>query len=285
MSTYAELITQTAFGLKQAGIDNSRREARLLVALAAELDTAKLIAIEPDEVSDAGVLARLDAFTKRRCAHEPFAHIAGRRGFYGLSFICDARALVPRPDSERVVETVLELLPRGRGVRVADLGTGSGCLLSAILHTRGGVKGTGVERDPKAASLARENIKRLGLEARAEIRVCSWEAWRGWGEVDLIVSNPPYITPAEIEILDDDVRLYDPREALDGGEDGLEAYRSILGLAAKHMKPGAWLVFEIGYDQKAAVTSLMKGHEFTQIGSARDLGGNDRVVFGRRREA
>ena len=282
MDTYAKLIRKTAHALDIAGIESPRREARLLVALAAHMGTAALIACERDAVDDPDLLVRLDAFTKRRCAHEPFAHISRRRGFYGLDFICDARALVPRPDSEIVVETALELLPRGGGVSIADLGTGSACLLCAILHTRGGVTGTGVERDPQAASLGRENIKHFGFEARADIFLGSWEAWNGWGDVDLIVSNPPYIETGEIERLEADVRLYDPLQALNGGPDGLEAYRSIIRLAETHMKPGAWLVFEIGYNQDAAVRALMQAHGFLRIQGARDLGGNDRVVYAQR---
>ena len=279
METFASLIQKTARTLGAAGIETPRREARLLVALAAELDTAMLIAREKDQVTDAGILARLESFANRRAAHEPFAHIARRREFYGLDFISDARALVPRPDSELVVETALRLLPRGGGVRIADLGTGSACLLCAILHERGGVTGTGVERDPQAAGLARENIKRIGLEVRANIHLGDWANWRDWGEVDLIVSNPPYIAREEIAGLEPDVRLYDPIQALDGGPDGLEAYRQLTALAADGMKAGAWLVFEIGYDQDQAVRKLLQARGFSAIDGARDLGGNDRVVF------
>ncbi len=279
METFASLIQQTARTLDAAGIETPRREARLLVALAADLDTAMLIVREKDQVTDAGLLARLESFTNRRAAHEPFAHIARRRQFYGLDFISDARALVPRPDSELVVETALRLLPRGGGVRIADLGTGSACLLCAILHERGGVSGIGVECDPQAAGLARENIKRIGLEARADIHRGDWANWRGWGEVDLIVSNPPYIAREEIAGLEPDVRLYDPIQALDGGADGLEAYRQLTALAADGMKTGAWLVFEIGYDQDQAVRKLLQARGFSAIDGARDLGGNDRVVF------
>ena len=153
--TYAALIRKTAKTLEVAGIDNPRREARLLVALAARLDTAMLIARERD-MAGADTAGRLEMFTRRRAAREPFAHIRGQVGFYGLDFICDARALVPRPDSEVVVETALDLLPRGRNVKIADLGTGSGCLLIAILATRGGVEGIGIEADPQAASLAQD---------------------------------------------------------------------------------------------------------------------------------
>lgn len=277
--TYAQCIDRTARALEGAGIENPRREARLLVALAAEIETAELIARERDTIEDAGVLARIEAFSARRFVHEPFAHIARRRAFYGLDFISDARALVPRPDSEILVETALQLLPRGRDVVFADLGTGSACLLAAILHTRGGTTGVGVERDPAAASQARENIKQLGLEDRASIYVGDWADWCGWADMDLIISNPPYIARSDIAGLDPVVRLYDPLQALDGGPDGLAAYRTLVQLAAIHMSPGAWLVLEIGFDQDRAVRTLLRQHNFCEIDGARDLGGNDRVLF------
>jgi release factor glutamine methyltransferase len=279
MDTYAALIRKTAKALEAARIDNPRREARLLVALAAEFDTAMLIARERDRVP-ADVLGRLQDYVGRRSEGEPFAHIRGQASFYGLDFICDARALVPRPDSEIVVERALELLPRGRGLKIADLGTGSGCLLIAILTMRGGVQGVGVEADPQAAALARENVKRHQMDPRARIVHERWEAWRGWGEVDMIVSNPPYIERAVIDTLARDVRAFDPIQALDGGPDGLKAYRQIIALAAQQMKPGSHLVFEIGYDQDEAVRGLMQVAGFVEIGGVRDLGGHDRVVHG-----
>ena len=281
METYSQLIQAAARQLAAAGIDNPRREARLLVALAAEIDSAQLIAIEADKVTDAGTAVRLNAFVARRCKREPFAHISGRRAFYGMDLISDARALVPRPESEQVVDMALELLPRGQGLSVADLGAGSGCLLAAIAHTRGGVKGMAVERDPQAASLARENFKRYELEDRIQIFVMDWAKWDGWSEVDMIVSNPPYIASEQIASLDPDVRLFDPVQALDGGEDGLADYRTITAIGGERMKPGAWLVFEIGYDQDKAVQCILEAHGFTDIRSAKDLSGHDRVVAGR----
>lgn len=154
--------------------------------------------------------------------------------------------------------------------------------MTAILSRRRHLTGVAVERDPQAASLARENLKRYELEARVDVRVMGWQDWPDWAEMDLIVSNPPYIESAEIEGLAEDVRLYDPLQALDGGPDGLEAYRQIIELGQLRMKTGGWLVFEIGYDQDEAVRTLMKNHGFVDIEGARDLGSNDRVVFGRR---
>ncbi len=276
--TYDALMDQAARRLAGSEIEAPRREARLLMALAAGMQTAELIA-KGREAVPGPVAARFEEYVHRREGRQPFAHIAGYRSFYGLDFICDPRALVPRPDSEIIVETALKLMPRGRGVKIADLGTGSGCLLIALLHQRGGVQGVGVERDPGAAALARENAKRHGVEARAEIACLAWRDWKGWAQADLIVSNPPYIPSYEIDQLQPEVFLHDPRTALDGGDDGLQAYREIISLAAKKMKQGAWLLFEIGYDQRESVWALMQEAGFTDLGSARDLGGNDRAVW------
>ncbi|MEL6324194.1 MAG: 50S ribosomal protein L11 methyltransferase, partial [Pseudomonadota bacterium] len=158
--TYGDLITRGAEALKAAGIDAQRREARLLLCEAAALSTTDLIAREQDLVHDGGVRARYQAMLTRRCAHEPFAHIVGRRPFYGLELKSDARALVPRPESETVVDEALKRMPQGRGVTVADLGTGSGCLLIAILTEREGARGIAIDADPAAATLARENFER-----------------------------------------------------------------------------------------------------------------------------
>ncbi len=279
MVTYAALVQTAANALGSAGIDNPRREARLLVALAAQFDTAMLIARDADRVPPE-TLARLQDDLARRCQGEPFAHICGQASFYGLDFICDARALVPRADSEIVVERALELLPRGQALKIADLGTGSGCLLIAILAARTEMEGVGIEADPQAAALALENVERHQMQSRAQILHERWGNWRGWGEVDMIVSNPPYIETAVIETLERDVRAFDPLGALDGGPDGLRAYKQIIALAALQMKEGAHLIFEIGYDQDEAVRGLMYEAGFNQIGGARDLGGHDRLVYG-----
>lgn len=274
----SQLLAEATRRLRAAGIDAPQREARLLMALAANMSTADLISRDKEPVPGP-LAAKFGAMVNQREARVPFQHIAGYAHFYGRKFICDARALVPRPDSEVVVEVALELMPRGRGVRIADLGTGSGCLLLTLLLERGGVHGVGVDADGGAASLAVQNVRYHKLEERAAIEVRPWALWRGWDGVDLIISNPPYIETDVISGLGDEVRLYDPMKALDGGSDGLSAYREIVGLAKAGMKPGSWLVFEIGFDQREAVQSLLKAAEFTRIGARKDLSGNDRVVF------
>jgi release factor glutamine methyltransferase len=265
---------------RQASIEAPQREARLLMSLASGLTTSQLILRGhlpvPDDLSES-----FDRMVRQRESRVPFQHIAGTTSFFGLDFISDARALVPRADSEAVVEAALRLLPDGPGLEIADLGTGSGCLLIALLVTRPDVSGTGVEADAAAASLAAENIAQHGLESRAELALQPWSEWSGWGSVDLLVSNPPYIRTEVIASLDPEVRLHDPEAALDGGADGLDAYRELATLAGARLKPGALVVFEIGYDQQRDVRAILAAAGLTDIGSAKDLGGNDRVVWAR----
>ncbi|MEH6808859.1 MAG: peptide chain release factor N(5)-glutamine methyltransferase [Hyphomonas oceanitis] len=265
---------------RQAGIESPQREARLLMSLASGLTTSQLILrghmATPDDVREI-----FDRMVGQREARVPFQHIAGTTSFFGLDFISDARALVPRADSEAVVEAALRLLPDSPGLEIADLGTGSGCLLIALLVTRPDISGTGVEADGAAASLAAENIAQHGLEIRAKLAVQPWSEWSGWGSVDLLISNPPYIRTEVVASLDPEVRLYDPDAALDGGADGLDAYRELAGLAQARLKPGTPVVFEIGYDQQGDVRAILAAAGLTDIGSAKDLGGNDRVVWAR----
>lgn len=265
--------------LAAAGIEDAPFEARLLLMQATGLDRAGLITRAQDGL-DEDQAACLEGMLRRRQAREPIQHILGTTGFYGLEIRTDARALIPRPDSECVVEAALGRLPEDTAVQVADLGTGTGCLLAAVLTQRPRAHGEGVELSPQAASLARENIEALGLVSRASIFEGSWSGWQGWAQADLILSNPPYIETAAIAGLAPEVRAHDPLSALDGGPDGLAPYREIIRLAAKAMKAGAWLVFEIGYNQKDAVGQLLVQSGFENIASGQDLGGNDRWITG-----
>jgi release factor glutamine methyltransferase len=278
--TFDELIRAAAKTLTEAGIEDARQNAMMLM-LAAFGDTrAALISAGASPVPK-GVQDAFEAALARRLTREPVQHILGHTGFYGLEIRSDARALIPRADSEIVVERALALLPSDAEVKVADLGTGTGCLLAAILSKRPRATGTGVEASPGAASLARENFRQLGVGGRAGVFEGRWADWTGWGEADLIVSNPPYIASREIESLEPEVRQFDPMAALDGGADGLDAYREIIRIAAARMKPGAPLVLEIGHDQRVAVRALLEVAGFTETAHWRDLGGNDRCVMGR----
>lgn len=279
--TLAAAERRMAQELAAAGIGEAALEARLLLSHITGLSRAMMIAqsdrsLTPDEVqSYRQALAR-------RLLREPLQHILGVTQFYGLDIRTDARALIPRPDSECVVEAALDRLPKDQPLTLADLGTGTGCLLAALLTQRPLARGEGVEASPEAAELARENIEALDLTGRAGIFSGRWSDWHGWTSADLIISNPPYIASGVIPALEAEVREHDPMSALDGGADGLDAYREIIFLAEAAMKPGAWLVLEIGYDQKAAVMDLLAASGFAQAASGADLGGNDRWVAARR---
>jgi release factor glutamine methyltransferase len=275
--TFADLINQGAAKLKSAGLDAARYEARILFLWAADLNPTALISAEQNNASDA-LIAKYQAAIDRRAAGEPFQHIVGTTEFYGLEFLSDKRALIPRPDSECVVELALEMLPNHTPLNVADLGTGSGALLSAILSHRPQAFGMAIERSPQAASLAEENFKALDLSPRTTIFRSSWTDWQGWDTCDLIISNPPYIESAVIPRLQAEVRDHDPMDALDGGADGLDAYREIITLGAAQMKAGAHLVLEIGYDQKDVVSALLHAAGFMNLKHRKDLGGNDRAI-------
>ncbi|MEN8875855.1 MULTISPECIES: peptide chain release factor N(5)-glutamine methyltransferase [unclassified Hyphomonas] len=270
-------MAEGAAQLRKAGIDTSRLEARWLLAHAAGCQSSDLIARGGGNVSDEINSAYSNSIL-RRAAREPLQHIIGSTEFFGLEFLSDGRALIPRPDSEILVEAALARIPDNAPVFIADLGTGSGCLLSAILANRPLATGEGVEASQDAAELAEENLSRLGLSDRASIHNGPWSDWQKWGAADLIISNPPYIVSAEMAGLMPEVRDHDPAAALDGGPDGLNAYREIVGLAAGRMKPGGWLVFEIGYDQRLSVGALLETAGFEAITCLKDLGGNDRAI-------
>ncbi|MEO1324097.1 MAG: HemK/PrmC family methyltransferase [Pseudomonadota bacterium] len=207
-------------------------------------------------------------------------HILGEASIYELTLKSDARALIPRQDSAEAISLAIDSLS-GMGLlipAIADLGTGSGVLLAEILHRFENARGFAIERDEKALSLAAENFETLGLSDRTEMFKGSWAEWQSWAKCDLIVSNPPYIRCDVIPTLQTEVRDYDPMAALDGGVDGLDAYREITELAAAQMKPGAYLVFEIGFDQKEAVSQLLLKAGFTDLRHQQDLGGQDRAI-------
>lgn len=278
--SFDDLIRTAAARLREAGIADPKQNAMLLMLGAFGDTRAALISAGASPVP-AAVQGEFEAGVGRRLAREPLQHIMGYTQFYGLEFRCDARALIPRHDSECVVEAVLSVIPDDAPCRVADLGTGTGCLLAAVLAHRPKATGTGVEASPEAASLARENFAELGLTDRTGLHIGSWTGWDGWGEMDLIVSNPPYIPTGDIDMLEPEVRVFDPPAALDGGEDGLVAYREIIALGARRMKPAAPLVMEIGHDQRVAVLGLLEAAGFADLGHSGDLGGNDRCVWGR----
>jgi release factor glutamine methyltransferase len=266
---------------RQQGIDSAELDARLLTGDAFGLDLTGLIAattriVTPDEA------AHLENFLQRRLAGEPVARILGVKEFWGLTLNLSAATLVPRPDTETVVELALEVCRRQERRRIADIGTGSGAILLALLSELPDATGVGTDISLEALGTARDNAARLGLTPRAAFVACNYTAALS-GPFDLIVSNPPYIRSTDIAGLDREVREYDPPRALDGGPDGLAAYRAIAPDAARLLAPGGTLIVEAGYGQSGPIEELMSASGLTpDVPPKADLAGIPRAVAGRR---
>jgi release factor glutamine methyltransferase len=271
--------------LKSAGIESAEADARLLVGAVLGLGLTGLIAqaarpMTPDEAQ------QLERYAERRTAGEPVARILRHKEFWGLPFGLSAATLVPRPDTETVVELALEIIRElpaaGRKPRIADIGVGSGAILLALLHEIPGAFGVGTDLSLEALRTARSNAVTLGLADRAAFVACDHAAALS-GPFDLIVSNPPYIRSADIEGLATEVRDHDPRLALDGGSDGLDAYRALIPQAAALLGPGGALIVEAGQGQAGEIETLMTAAALTVDRPAKaDLAGIPRAVAARK---
>jgi release factor glutamine methyltransferase len=272
----AEAVRALRRAFDKAGIETAALDARVLVCAALGIGTAELLIQGEKPVGDSA--RTIQRFAQRRLAREPVARILGEREFWGLPFALSPETLVPRPDTETVVEAALALLAnRDAPLRLLDLGTGSGCLLVALLHECPAAFGVGVDRSLGALQTARANAVRNGVGPRAAFVRGSWTQSLG-GPFDLIVSNPPYIPSEGIATLEPEVREHDPLLALDGGPGGLDAYRAILVDARRLLVPGGHLVLEIGYAQADAVRQLAHAHTLEIVAMASDLSGNPRCV-------
>lgn len=257
--TIAQARRALAETFRKADLDSPELDARLLVGHALGLDHTALAA-NAGRMLDAGESGTLAGLTARRLAREPTARILGRKEFWGLPLRITKATLVPRPETETVVETALACIdaggPRTRPVRLADLGTGSGAILLALLSELPHAFGVGTDRSVAALVVARENAARLGFSARAAMVAGDFGAPLA-GEFDLVVANPPYIATTEIAMLAPEVR-YDPLRALDGGDDGLTAYRAIAADAARLIRPKGHIVLELGAGQADDVAKLLQ---------------------------
>jgi release factor glutamine methyltransferase len=272
--TVAEHLARTARRLAGAGIEDARREARLLVEAALDIDAAAVVG-HPERSVVAGDVARLDAMAARRAARVPMSQVLGRREFWSLDFAVTADTLAPRPDSETLVEAALE---HGRdGARVLDLGTGTGCLLLALLASWPGARGVGVDRSPAALAVARLNAERLGLAARTRLLVGDWCASLS-GRFDVIVANPPYICSSEIAGLEPEVAHHEPRLALDGGADGLDAYHTLLPQIGERLVGNGIAVLEHGAGQGELVAALAQQNGLIVQARRADLSGRLRCL-------
>lgn len=277
MNRVGDLIEQGTAALAGAGVDDPRAEARLLLAHASGLSAAAIFGY-PEREADAEAAARFRNYIGQRRQGVPAAHITGSREFWSLPLRVTPATLVPRPDTETVVELALDDLSRRRGPsRILDLGTGTGCLLLALLSEFPAANGIGLDVSEQAISVAASNAAALELEDR-----CSFEsadfADAPAGPFELIVSNPPYIPSGDIAALAAEVRDHDPRLALDGGADGLDAYRTISGAAPSRLAPDGLLILEIGIGQAAAVTELAEAAGLELLSLRKDLGGIERAL-------
>ncbi len=281
--TYNELYIGLRRRLKDAGVEAGMLEAALLVAHAAGKSHAKLMA-DLRLYSSPEIESRVEAFAQRRLAGEPAAYIIGSWSFCGLELKVDENVLVPRADTEVLVETALNLSGKSDSeLRILDLCTGSGCIGCALAHFLPNSRAVLADVSPAALRIARENVQRCGLGVRAlcvEADALSLPSPR-LGSFDLIACNPPYVPAGEIPTLDVSVRAYEPRLALDGGDDGLKFYRAILGGWKSLLRPGGWMIFEVGETQADEVEKLMRLGGLHAIGRTKDSAGYDRVLYGR----
>ena len=265
---------------RQAGIDSPDADARLLIAEAFDIGRTELM-VNGDRAVTSDQLKAIEALAQRRLAHEPVARILGRKEFWSLPLQVSSAVLVPRPDTETIVEAALDFVVRGglrmEPLRILDIGTGSGALILALLSELSEARGTATDISAAALDVARANAEHLNLASRCTFIECDI-AEGVPGPFDLIVSNPPYIVHAEIAALEPEVRDYDPALALDGGNDGLDAYRAIARDARRLLAPGGRLIVELGAGQEPAVSALFTQAGLTVAGARNDLAGIPRAL-------
>lgn len=276
--TVGAILADLTARLKQAGIPSARLDARILLAHVLDIPATAIFS-HPERPLTPSEAERLDHAAGRRSRREPMSHITGRREFWSLSFKVTADTLDPRPDTETVVEAVLSVLAdRSAPLRLLDFGTGTGCILLALLAELPKAMGLGVDASERALSVARENAKTLGLDRRADFVPGHW----GQGIqpfYDVIVANPPYIPDGEIDALEDEVALYEPRTALAGGGDGLDCYRALAPDIRRLLTPGGTAALEVGKGQAEAVLALLSRQGLELSAIRKDLAGVERCVM------
>ncbi|HEX8719597.1 MAG TPA: peptide chain release factor N(5)-glutamine methyltransferase [Pyrinomonadaceae bacterium] len=280
--TIAGALLYAATRLREAGLAEPRREANSLLAHATGRDHAFLIT----HADDALTAEQLSAFREgvaRRAAGEPFQYIAGRQEFYGLEFEVNPDVLIPRPETELLVETALGLLEGAESPSLCDVGTGSGCIAVALLHELGGARGHALDVSPAALAVAARNAARHGVEGRLRLLVSDCFDALGGAEgggvrFDLVASNPPYVAEAQLVGLQREVREHEPRVALTPGGDGLSVIRRLVAEAPRFLKPGGHLLLEIGFDQHERVAALVDPAVWALLDIHKDLQGIPRTV-------
>jgi release factor glutamine methyltransferase len=278
--TIGSVLDSAAAALSQAGVEEPRRLARRAVGAVLGISPVEMLS-NPERVLDKQQVSRLRLTLDRLVAREPLSRILGRREFWGLGFALSSDTLDPRPETETIVGAVLRRFPdRNEPLRLLDLGTGTGCILLALLSEFPNAFGFGVDLSAGAATTARFNAGALGFASRAHFLVGDWGAGIS-GKFDAIVANPPYIPVESLAGLPREVALYDPRLALDGGEDGLQAYHSLVMDLGRLLGVKALFFGEIGLGQARAVAAIIRAHGFAIEGYEHDLAGAVRCIVAR----
>ena len=265
--------------LTAAGIEGPVIDARLFVEAAAGASRTDIVT-DPHRLLTDDQLTALDGYLQRRERREPVSLILGRKGFWNIMLQVTPHVLTPRPDTEVIVDICLRAFPEGQVFNMLDLGVGSGAILLAVLAERPAGKGVGIDISVEALAVARDNAAILGLDGRAAFMQGDWTSLLGDGGYDLVVSNPPYIPTAEIANLDPEVREHDPIAALDGGPDGLTAYRTLAPEIIRVLRPGGMFALEVGPGQSEPVKALMDAAGAMDLHIRLDYGGHERVVAG-----
>ncbi len=277
--TLGEAVADARSRFAAAGLTDAAIEARLLIGGLLQL-SGTAVFVEGDRVLSEAETAQIAEVVARRLKREPVHRILGKREFHGLDFLLSRETLEPRPDTEVLVETVLDHAGRLKGerLRILDLGTGTGAIVLSLLDALPQASGTGSDISGDALGTALKNAGRFGLDDRFDAVQSHWFD-KIEGRFDIIVSNPPYIRSDVIPALEPEVRDFDPVAALDGGDDGLSAYRAIAGSAADFLAPDGIVGVEIGFDQKMSVTQIFETAGFVLAQARRDYGDNDRVLI------
>jgi release factor glutamine methyltransferase len=263
--------------LKAARIDSPAIDARLLLEAASGASRLEILT-DPHRSLTGDQQTVLAGYVERRLRREPVSRILGRKGFWKIMLNVTPDVLSPRPDTETILDIAMLAFEPAQAFSVIDLGTGSGAILLAVLSERPGAHGVGTDISFEALAVARDNAASLDLDGRATFLRTEWAAGFGDASFDLVVSNPPYIPSDDIPGLDPEVRDHDPLLALDGGPDGLQAYRDLAPEIARILKPGGTFAVEIGWDQGPAVKALFDAAGLEGVKVVRDLGDRDRVV-------
>jgi release factor glutamine methyltransferase len=279
-SSLRQALSAIALRLQDAGIERARAEARLLAAQALGISVEAVVGDDGRVLSETEQRA-LDDLARRRARREPMSQILGYREFYGRRFAVTADVLTPRPDSETLIEAVLSHVDRAAPLRLLELGVGSGCLLLTLLAELPQTTGVGVDLSQVALAVARANAATLGVAGRCALIEGDWTSSVA-ERFDVVISNPPYIPSKALAQLDPEVSWYEPRLALDGGEDGLTFYRRVAADCERLLIPGGLLAVEIGQGQCDDVTQLLRQGGLEVLESRRDLAGIERCIRARK---